>query len=157
MPAFRSIAALCPGGLLLLLLAGALPGCACWRAKTTADQLSTARQISLRGLEAESQGNWLEAEKLYAEAVQTCPVDDRSRCRYAEALWRRGDRLGAIANMEEAVRLSNQSPEQVVQLGRMHFEQADNQAAQQQTARAIEHNKELATAWTLKGDIARRE
>lgn len=108
-------------------------------------------------MEAEKDGNWAQAEKLYFQAVQTCPSDDRSRCRYAEVLWRKGDHNGAIANMEEAVRLSNQSPDQVVRLGRMHFEAADLQQAQSKCSRAIENDRNLASAWALRGDIARKE
>ncbi len=139
------------------LVLSLLPGCACWQARTNADKLSSARRISLQGIEAESHGDWDQAEKLYAAAVETCPVDDRSRSRYAEALWRRGDRVGAIANMKEAVRLSNQSPEQIVQLGRMHFEESNVLAAEEQATIAIQRNQGLAAAWALKGDVAWRE
>jgi len=111
----------------------------------------------LQGIEAEQKGKWQEAEQIYATAVQTCPHDDRAQCRYAESLWRRGAYPEALAHMEESVRLSNQSAERFTQLARMNHDLGDLDQAQAQATRALECDRDYAAAWTLQGDIARRE
>src|SRR5688500_9485554 len=92
-------------------------GCSLWRADRDSELLTRSRQLSLQGMEAESRGMHQDAENCFASAIQACPHDERARGRYAESLWRRGARNEAVAHMEEAVRLSSQSPERIVQLG----------------------------------------
>lgn len=143
--------------LVWLLLAAAVPGCACWRKTACAEQLAQSRSIATQGLEAAERGDWTTAEQHYAAAIQACPEDERARARYAEALWRRGAQKEAVAHMEEAVRLSKQAPERTVQLGRMQFETQNNESAEKQVTRALVQDRELASAWVLKGDLASRE
>src|SRR5262245_34806009 len=74
------------------------------------ESVAAARQLSLQGIDAQERGHWEQAEAYFAEAVAKCPQDERARCGYAEALWRRGALSEAIIHMEEAVRLSGHDP-----------------------------------------------
>jgi cytochrome c-type biogenesis protein CcmH/NrfG len=56
--------------------------------------------------------------------------------------------------MEEAVRLSGDDPERVVQLGRMYRSRGDLPRAGEQARRAIAANPQLASAWALQGEVS---
>ena len=138
-----AIAALAPGG-----------GCRALRSQQISDEsIAAARQLALQGMEAERRGRWERAETLFAEAVAKCPRDERARCGYAEALWRRGVGDEAIVHMEEAVRLSGHDPERMVELGRMYRGRSDLARAGEQAERAIAANPQLAAAWALQGEV----
>jgi len=132
----------------LSVLAG---GCATFRKKPADDVVVAARQKSLRGMEAAQKGEWDTAEALFADAVASCPLDERARNRYADALWRRGAEQEAITQMEEAVRLSGGAPDIHVQLGEMYLAQENFEAAQQQAELALAADHQLASAWALRG------
>ena len=137
----------------LAMLAG-LSGCGMFRCKTTSDEtLAAARQLSLQGLEAEQQGRWDQAESMFAAACQQAPQDERAHCGYAEALWRRGAHDEAIGHMEQAVRLSGNDPERMIQLGEMYRVRGEPERAGEQAARAIAANSQLAGAWALRGRV----
>lgn len=57
------------------------------------------------------------ANRLFAQAVEVCPDDERVRAHYAEGLWRQGDRQKAIENMRQALELSGGAPELRIRLG----------------------------------------
>ena len=137
----------------VLALAGA--GCV-WCKNPVGEKVIAARQYSLRGMEALQREQFEEAEGLFASAVQTSPVDERARCRYAESLWRRGARQEAIAQMEEAVRLSGNDPKLLVELGEMHLAFGDLPRATKCAEQAVAVNGRSASAWALRGDVLRR-
>jgi tetratricopeptide (TPR) repeat protein len=129
-------------------------GCRALHSQQVSDEsVAAARQLSLQGLDAEQRGRWQRAEALFAEAVARCPRDERARCGYAEALWRRGLGDEAIVHMEEAVRLSGHDPERVVELGRMYRKRGNLARAGEQAERAIAANPQLAAAWALQGEV----
>ena len=136
-------------------LLNAAIGCACCR-NPVGDNVIAARQYSLRGMEAMQRENWDEAESLFARAVSTSPVDERARCRYAETLWKRGARQEAIAQMEEAVRLSSNDPKLLVELGEMHLAGGDLARAAERAEQAVAADGRSASAWALRGDVLRR-
>lgn len=141
--------------LLLLLLAS---GCQVLRnCRVSEESISAARQLSLQAMDAQQKGRWDQAEQLYVSAVQRCPKDDRARYGYAEALWHRGAQQEAVAHMEEAVKLSGNDPERLVQLGRMYLERGELHRADVRADKALASNHQLAKAWALKGDIQERE
>jgi tetratricopeptide (TPR) repeat protein len=140
---------------ILTLLVAA--GCARLNNRVSDSSVTTARQLALQGMEAEQQGQWEQAESLYAASLAQCPADDRARGRYAETLWRRGQQGRAIANMEEAVRLSGNDPERIVQLGRMYLERGDLRQATELAEKAIEGDRDSASAWALRGEVLRRQ
>ena len=145
---------------LWLLLAGSplatSVGCRAFRCQEVSDEaIAATRQLSLQGMDAQQRGRWDQAESLFAQAVITCPRDERARCGYAESLWHRGAREQAVTHMEEAVRLSGHDPERLVQLGHMYREQGDLSRAGNLAARAIHANPQLASAWALRGEVER--
>src|SRR5438105_11527494 len=90
-------------------------GCRVFRThKVSEESIAAARQLSLQGIDAQQRGRWDQAEGLFAAAIVKCPIDERAHFGYAEALWRRGRQSEAIAQMEEAVRLSASDPERMV-------------------------------------------
>ncbi len=140
--------------LLGLVLAGS--GCRALSCKQASDEsISVARQLSLQGMGAQQKGRWDQAESLYAAAVTRCPTDERARCGYAESLWQRGAHDEAVAHMEEAVRLSGDDPERMVQLGNMYLSLGQLDRAQAIADKAIAANRHLSGAWALRGDIQR--
>ena len=131
-------------------------GCRALSCKQASDEnISVARQLSLQGMGAQQKGRWDQAETLYASAVTRCPTDERARCGYAESLWQRGAHDEAVAHMEEAVRLSGDDPERLVQLGNMYLSLGQLDRAQTFADKAIAANRHLAGAWALRGDIQR--
>jgi tetratricopeptide (TPR) repeat protein len=84
-----------------------------------------------------------------------CPLDEKIRSHYAETLWASGHRDQAVANMEQAVRLSGGEMDRVIRLGEMYLEQGDLERAAQQADRAIQTNRPSASAWALRGNVLR--
>src|SRR5688572_4650610 len=81
----------------------ALAGCRlpAWGGPVSGDVLD-CRQYTQRGLGAIERGQWDDAEAALQLAVKACPTDGEARRHYAEALWRRGARADAIAQLREA-------------------------------------------------------
>lgn len=143
---------------LIVLTLVMLSGCRALRCRKVSDEsINEARQLSLQARDAEQKGRWEQAEEFYAAAVARCPTDERARCGYAEALWQRDARLDAVAHMEEGVRLSGDDPERVVQLGKMYLQRGELHRAAVQAEKAISANRQLASAWALRGDVQRAE
>jgi tetratricopeptide (TPR) repeat protein len=110
-----------------------------------------------RGIEASQEGRDEEAEKLFSQAMEMCPVDERCRRHYAETLWRQGRGTEAVAQMHEAVRLSGGDPHLLVRLGEMHLALDDSSNALRESDLAIARRENLASAWALRGDIFYRQ
>ena len=147
-----SIVALAASGLIALSC-----GCRALHCKTSDEGITAARALSLRGMDAQQQGHWDQAEALYAAAVEKCPTDERARCGYADSLWQRGAQVEAIAHMEHAVRLSGDDPVRQIQLGRMYLARGELNRALSAAGKAIASNKQFAPAWALQGDVLRAE
>jgi tetratricopeptide (TPR) repeat protein len=141
----------------LLLVLLVLAGCTGMTRHRRRDAVVTARQIALRGMDALEAGHLDEAERYFAEAVETCPVDERVRRRYAEALWRRGEGASAIEHMREAARLSGGEPEVLVRLGEMQLAQGQLPQALHLADRAIRSGRASAAAHRLRGDTLARQ
>ena len=139
-------------------MALALPvaGCATFSAEPVAEHVVTCRERCQHGMEAMQRGNWDEADRLFATAVQSCPVDERARRNYAEALWQQGRQDAAVNQMEEAVRLSGGLPKTFVRLGEMYLAQRRLAAAQECAANAIARDPSLPEGWALEGDVLQR-
>jgi tetratricopeptide (TPR) repeat protein len=143
-------------GLLCSCLASS--GCKALSCKLANDEnITAARQLSLQGMGAQQKGRWDQAETLYASAVTKCPTDERARCGYAESLWQRGAHDEAVSHMEEAVRLSGDDPERMVQLGNMYLSLGQLDRSKAFADKAINANRHLAGAWALRGDIERAQ
>ncbi len=140
----------------LVLLVMALNGCATLARNRTDESVVSARQLSLRGINAAQQGQLQEAEALFQRASEMCPLDEKIRYHYAETLWQLGSHAHAVAHMEEAVRLSGGNADLVVRLGDMYLAGGDLQRAAQQAEAAILANRQLASAWALRGEVLRK-
>jgi tetratricopeptide (TPR) repeat protein len=132
-------------------------GCRVFKPRTSDESIRVSRELALQGMDAQQRGQWEQAEQLYAAAVQCCPQDERARCCYAEALWRRGEQEQAVVHMEEAVRHSGNDPARRVQLGKMYLARGQVHQASVQADKAISANSQFAAAWALHGDVLRAE
>ncbi len=137
-----------------LLLSGCrLPG----REGPVPKSLATCRQLSQQGIAAAERGQQKQAESLLKQAVEVCPVDPEARRHYAEALWRRGARREAIAQLEEAGRLAGQDVTLLVRLAEMHLALGQRQLARQTAEQAIDLDPELSSAWAIRGRVTHAE
>jgi tetratricopeptide (TPR) repeat protein len=139
----------------LILLVTALSGCASLARNRTDQGVVSARQLSLRGINAAQQGQLRDAEAYFSRASELCPLDERIRYHYAETLWQLGSHQEAVTHMEEAVRLSGGNADLVVRLGDMYLASGDLPRAAQQADAAIRANRQSAAAWALRGDVLR--
>lgn len=119
--------------------------------------LANSRQLSQKGIGLLEEGKQPEAEKLLAEAVATCPTDQDARRYYAETLWLRGAQSDAVAQLEEAGRLSPDDAALRVRLAEMHLAMGRIDLARQNAETAIRQNPKSAGAWAVRGRIMRAQ
>ena len=124
-----------------------LPG----REGTVPKSVINARQLSQRGIGAMERGDWGQAEALLGQATQACPADPEARRQYAEALWHRGAKVEALAQIEEASKNSNDDPQLHVRAGEMLLELGKPDEALRRADQAIALDAKSASAWALHG------
>jgi tetratricopeptide (TPR) repeat protein len=134
------------------LLAGCrLPG----RDGPVPASLASCRQYSQQGVAALERGQSEKAAELLAKAVKACPADPEARRNYAEALWQRGARAEAIAQLEQAARVANDDASLHVRLAEMHLAMSRLDAARKSAEQAVERNPRSAAAWAARGQVLR--
>ena len=134
----------------VLLLAGCqLPG----REGPVPQSLANCRRLSQQGVAALDRGRQQDAEALLAKAVAICPVDAEARRHYGEALWRRGARTEAIAQMEEAGRLASEDAALWARLAEMYLAVGQPDRAGQNAERALDLDPKLPVAWVIRGRV----
>jgi len=140
-------------GMLLALLAGAcrLP----LRDGPVPQSLADCRRLAQQGVAALERDDQTKAENLLAQAVAACPVDAEARRHYAEALWRRGARLEAIAQLEEAGRLMDEDASLWARLAEMRLAAGQPDLALKNVQRALNLNPQLPSAWAIRGGLHR--
>jgi len=116
-------------------------------------QLLTSRHYSQQGLAAMDRAEWERAETVLARAVRACPTDVEARRHYAEALWQRGHREEAIAQLIEASRLVPDDPAIYVRLAEMRLEMGQVAAARQAAERGLDLDPKVAQAWAVHGRV----
>jgi tetratricopeptide (TPR) repeat protein len=116
--------------------------------------LTASRTLSKQGNELLEQKQPEKAEAKLAEAVKTCPTDCDARRYYAEALWLHNARPEAVAQLEEACRLSPDSDFRV-RLAEMYLEMGNLEKAGQNADQALGQNVKLAAAWRVRGQVLR--
>ncbi len=128
-------------------------GCSLRTRGAVAENVISARELSLSGEAALQDGRWNEAEVLFSQAIKTFPTDERTHSLYAQSLWRQGETDKAIEHMQEAVKLSGGDARLLVELGQMYLILGHVDRASPMADRAIASNCRLASAWALQGDI----
>lgn len=104
-------------------------------------------------MSAMAQHDWATAEVLLAEAVEICSACPEARRYYAEALWHRGDAVGALEHLDAAVELTPQDATLLVRRAEMKFACNRPVEARADADAAIELDPNLAAAWLMRGRI----
>jgi tetratricopeptide (TPR) repeat protein len=126
-------------------------------AQTTKAKLSSAREWANGGLEAFQSGHMQRAQGFFKRATEQSPTDFRSRANLARTLSQSGELNTAIAEMQQAVKHSANDPAMLVELGAMYLSAGQIANANAQAEIALAANHRFASAWKLKGQIARSQ
>ncbi|MCP4191220.1 MAG: tetratricopeptide repeat protein [Planctomycetaceae bacterium] len=139
-------------GCLILLLS---VGCTSLRPRAPVERdVLLARQLSQQGLDALDRGQIEQAENHFSEALDRCPANVNARCHLADCLWKRGESQNAIAQLSDALAISEHDDTQIlVRLGQMKFDVGEHEAAQKLVNRALQASPEDPGAWQLDGAI----
>ncbi|MCU0719617.1 MAG: tetratricopeptide repeat protein [Pirellula sp.] len=142
-----------------MILLFSFAGCRILRNRTENKQLVHARQLSLRGADALQRSRSQDAELLFSEAIKQSPMDERAHWGYATTLWNRGDQAKAIEHMREAIRLSGDNPQYLVQFGEMLLTVGNYPEAESAANAVLANNHKNPAAWALRGRVhqAKRE
>lgn len=116
--------------------------------------LAVARRLSNEGLSAADRNDLVHAESLLERAVKSCPTDIDARRHYADVLWRRGERMEAVAQISEALRLSPGEVALCLDGGQMYMELGLLDDADRLAAEAVGVAPGSAAAWHLRGQVA---
>lgn len=116
-------------------------------------EMAAARRLSNEALLAVDRQDLSRAESLLATAVKSCPADVDSRRHYAEVLWKRGEKLQAVAQIKEALRLSPGDVPLSVAAGAMVLELGLLDDADSLAASAVALAPRSADAWHLHGQV----
>lgn len=117
-------------------------------------EVAAARRLSNEALAAADRSDLERAEKLLSTAVKNCPTDIDARKHYADVLWKRGERIRAVAEIKEALRLSPGDVPLSVMAGRMVLEMGLLDDADSLANSAVELAPRSADAWHLHGQVA---
>jgi len=137
-----------------LIVASGLSGCRLPKQDGPVSRsLATSRQLSQRGVTAAERKDWASAETLFAQAVDTCEVDAEARQHYAQALWQRDHREQALAQIDEAIRLSGDDKGLLIQAAEMRLALKDFEGARRNARSAIDLDPQSPEAWAIEGRI----
>ncbi len=141
----RAIAGLLSG----LILSAA--GCCSFGNRANETRIATARELTSHGLSALYKGHADEATRLLVDACAANPEDCRIRHHLATALVEQGQIDSAITQLNMAIGQSPDDPGLHVELGKLYLRQGQPYAARQQANLALQLNRQMATAWLLRG------
>jgi len=117
-------------------------------------EVADARKLCNEGLSAVDRRDLVRAETLLERAVKQCPTDVDARRHYADVLWRRGERMEAVKQIAEAMRLSPGEVGLAIDGGRMYMELGLLDDADRLAAEAVRGAPGSAAAWHLHGQVA---
>lgn len=147
--------ALVPRAAVAILVATLGPGCRLMpRGGPVPQELADARRLSNEGLSAADRNDLVHAESLLERAVKSCPTDIDARRHYADVLWRRGERMEAVSQITEALRLSPGEVSLCLDGGRMYMELGLLDDADRLADEAVAAAPASAPAWRLRGQVA---
>jgi tetratricopeptide (TPR) repeat protein len=142
-------------GLVAMLLAAGCSGCRLVRGRGQAPpELAATRRLCNEGLSAVDQRDLVRAEGLFEQAVRNCPVDVDARRHYADVLWKRGERMEAVAQVAQALQLSPEDVGLAIAGGRMYLELGLFDDAERLSGTAVRLAPRSADAWHLRGQLA---
>jgi tetratricopeptide (TPR) repeat protein len=140
-------------GLVLALVAGS--GCRLIpRSGPVPQEVADARRLCNEGLSAADRKDLLRAEGLLEQAVKNCPTDVDARRHYADVLWQRGERMAAVTQIAEALRLSPGDTSLCIDGGRMYMELGLLDDADRLSREAVRVAPRSEKAWRLHGQVA---
>jgi tetratricopeptide (TPR) repeat protein len=117
-------------------------------------EVADARRLCNEGLSAADRNDLLRAEGLLERAVKNCPTDVDARRHYADVLWQRGERMAAVTQIAEALRLSPGDTSLCVDGGRMYMELGLLDDADRLSREAVRVAPRSEKAWRLHGQVA---
>ncbi|MFZ5832608.1 MAG: tetratricopeptide repeat protein [Planctomycetota bacterium] len=110
--------------------------------------------MSQRGVAALERGQQEQAEQYLAKAVKACGADPEARRNYAEALWRRGAQVEAIAQFDRALKLDPGNVQLHVRRAEMLLALGQLDAASEAAETAIDLDPKSGAAWAVRGRVA---
>ena len=117
-------------------------------------EVADARRLCNEGLSAADRKDLLRAEGLLEQAVKNCPTDVDARRHYADVLWQRGERMAAVTQIAEALRLSPGDTSLCIDGGRMYMELGLLDDADRLSREAVRVAPRSEKAWHLHGQVA---
>jgi tetratricopeptide (TPR) repeat protein len=139
--------------ILLLLVAGT--GCRLIpRSGPVPQEVADARRLCNEGLSAADRNDLMRAEGLLEQAVKNCPTDVDARRHYADVLWQRGERMAAVTQIAEALRLSPGDTSLCIDGGRMYMELGLLDDADRLAREAVRVAPRSEKSWRLHGQVA---
>lgn len=138
-----------------LVLVCLTAGCRLVRRSSLASQeVADARRLTNLGLAAADSQDLVRAEGLLEEAVKRCPDDVDSRRHYAELLWDRGEKMAAVGQIAQALRLSPGDVDLCIVGGRMYADLGLLDDADRLAREAVRNAPRSAAAWHLHAQVA---
>jgi tetratricopeptide (TPR) repeat protein len=116
-------------------------------------RVAAARQWTGNGLEAVRRGAVCEARACFAKASSQLPTDHQIIANVARTHYQEGQFDQAIEQMNRAIRIKNDEPELLVELGEYHLAAGNLAASTELVEKILDRNHRLASAWLLKGKI----
>ncbi|MDB4766794.1 tetratricopeptide repeat protein [bacterium] len=113
----------------------------------------SARNWARSGFEAMHQGRFQQAKTFFSKAAKDMPSDHRIMANLARSEFQQGDLDRSISVMEQAV-MQSDDPALRCELGEMYLKAGRWIAANQHADKAIEKDRHLSAAWSLKGKLA---
>ena len=137
------------------LVASCGPGCRLvQRRDPVPPEVAEARRLCNEGLSAADRSDLVRAEGLLERAVKSCPLDIDARRHYAEVLWKRGERLEAVTQVAEALKISPGDASLCVEGGGMYLDMGLFDDAERLAREAVRVVPGSAEAWHLRGEVS---
>jgi tetratricopeptide (TPR) repeat protein len=141
--------------ILAVLAIGPAAGCRLMsRSGPVPQNVADARRLCNEGLSAVDRKDLLRAEGLLEQAVKNCPTDVDARRHYADVLWQRGERMEAVTQIAEALRLSPGDVSLCIDGGRMYLDLGLLDDADRLAREAVRSSPRSADGWRLQGQVA---
>ena len=119
--------------------------------------LVECRELTSRAANAMQRNDYAGAESFLAQAVETYAFDPETRRQYAEALWRRGARREALAEIDAALELAGRDATLLARRAGWKLEEGDDAGALADTDLALQVDSQSAGVWLLRGRISRQK